>query len=69
MNKGYSCTMEKNPVEEICPLCGSDIYINKYGTDYCCLNKECVLNKNMSNVIKDIQKVMQFYWDFNKQFK
>jgi len=44
MNVGYSNTNNSSiEVEVCCPLCGADIYINKHGTDYKCMNRECVL--------------------------
>lgn len=61
MNRGYANSMSSNPVDEVCCLCGSDIYINKYGTDYCCMNKDCKLNKGSMKLIKEIDKVMDFY--------
>lgn len=61
MNVGYGNLNEQNPVDEICPICKSDIYINKWGTDYLCMNKECVLNRKASVVVKEIELIMEHY--------
>jgi NAD-dependent DNA ligase len=45
-----------------CPLCGDDVYVNKYGTDYKCMNEECVLNRKASVVIDEINSVLDIGW-------
>jgi len=49
----------------IFPLCSSNIYVNKYGTDYSCVNKECVLSNKASVVVKIIQGVLS---EFSKSY-
>jgi len=59
MNVGYASTMNHNDEEAICPICGSDVYGSKYGIDYVCINKECILNKlNAGELIRKIEKVI-----------
>lgn len=61
MNVGYGNLNEPNPVEEVCPICKSNIYVNKYGTDYLCVNKECALNRKASVLVKEIELILQHY--------
>jgi predicted RNA-binding Zn-ribbon protein involved in translation (DUF1610 family) len=30
----------------LCPVCGANIYISKYGNDFTCMDKSCVLNQS-----------------------
>lgn len=63
MNVGYG----KNnhflfkPEEDnlVCPVCNSDIYGSKYGHDFYCVNKECVLHDlTASKFIGKMQHIM-----------
>ena len=56
MNVGYMNVGMSNDVS--CPICGSNVYINKYGSDYRCMNTDCFLNKKASESIKEIQSVL-----------
>lgn len=59
MNVGYMNMNTKDRDNELCcPLCQSDIYVNKYGTDYRCVNDECVLNMNTNEVVRMIENVL-----------
>ena len=42
MNVGYATT---DTMDLRCPLCSADIYVNKYGTDFYCVNSECDLSE------------------------
>lgn len=62
MNVGYSNrTLDyKNEVDdEVCPLCGSDIYISKYQNDYSCTNKECILFYGAKHLTRKIAKILE----------
>lgn len=63
MNVGYlNCSGEsalKLNQEATCPLCGSDIYMNKYGTDYKCMNASCDLSIKASELVKRIWGVLE----------
>lgn len=56
MNVGYQ-NVGMN-IDVNCPLCGRNVYINKYGSDYLCVNEECKLNRKASVVIAEIQSVL-----------
>ena len=56
MNVGYGNVNHNNNV--ICPICGDHVYMNKYLTDYCCINKDCFLNKKASVAINEIKNVL-----------
>jgi hypothetical protein len=56
MNVGYGAINQAN---ESCKLCGADIYINKLGTDYKCMNPECILNEHHAlELIKLVSSVL-----------
>jgi len=63
MNRGYMnhTTMQEENVN--CPICGSDIYMNKYGNDFRCLNEKCALNMNVGNLMVLISG---FFEEYNK---
>ncbi len=57
MNWGYSNKgIDDNAV---CPLCGSDVRISKFGSDYRCLNRDCILFENSHVVIKKILSILE----------
>lgn len=60
MNVGYMNAGMSNDVN--CPLCGSNVYINKYGSDYICMNEEFPLHRKASIIIKEIQSVLSRDW-------
>ena len=35
---------DKDPY--LCPICNSNIYVSKYGNDFVCMDKKCVLNQS-----------------------
>lgn len=45
-----------------CPLCGGNVYINKYGSDYICMNEGCKLHRKASVVINEINSVLSRDW-------
>ena len=62
MNVGYTNILkhkdspDTNPV---CPICDSDVYGSKYGNDFRCINKECILYKtNASKLIDSLQSTI-----------
>jgi len=57
MNVGYTSRLFPN-VEAECPICGSDIYVNKLGTNYKCANEKCLLNDGASELIDKINSVL-----------
>lgn len=60
MNVGYMNAGISQDVN--CPLCGSNVYINKYGSDYICMNENCKLHRKASKVIMEIQSVLSRDW-------
>jgi hypothetical protein len=63
MNVGYSTS--KNTDAASCPVCGSDIYGNKYGTDFYCMSDKCFLNRGVSKAIRQCETIAKWYCDFN----
>jgi len=63
MNVGYlnSATAEHRNKDICCPICGSDIYISKYGNDFRCMNKECAANMNALNLIRILTRFIKDY--------
>ena len=60
MNVGYMNAGMSQDVN--CPLCGSNVYINKYGSDYLCVNEECPLHRKASVVVREIHSVLSRDW-------
>ena len=59
MNVGYSHSVYE--VDVSCPICGSDVYINKDGNDFRCINKECAANINARELIWRIEDFIEKY--------
>ena len=57
MNVGYSNIGISDDV--VCPLCGNNVRISKFGFDYRCVNKECLLFRNSHIVIKEILSILE----------
>jgi NAD-dependent DNA ligase len=68
MNVGYTNINTQDRDNELnCPLCQSDIYVNKYGTDYRCTNDECELyTRTASSLVKMIENVLWEVSDIGK---
>jgi len=60
MNVGYMNSGMEQDVS--CPICGSNVYINKYGSDYRCVNTECALNRKASVLMEEIGNVIHRDW-------
>ena len=60
MNVGYMNAGMNQDVN--CPLCGSNVYVNKYGSDYRCVNEECPLHLKASVVVMKIHSVLSRDW-------
>ena len=60
MNVGYMNAGMNQDVN--CPLCGSNVYVNKYGSDYRCVNEECPLHRKASVVVMEIRSVLSRDW-------
>ena len=63
MNVGYSnsTTAEHRNKDICCPICGSDIYVSKYGNDFRCMNKECAANIHAWTLIRKLEKFITDY--------
>jgi hypothetical protein len=59
MNMGYSTN--KHNINVSCPVCGSDIYGNKYGTDFHCMNDKCFLNRGVTKAMKQCETIATWY--------
>lgn len=60
MNTGYTNkTMIENGLNDLCcPICGSDIYVNKYGSDFACISSECKLYHGALGFMKELESVL-----------
>ena len=60
MNVGYvNCKDLNNPINnKVCPICNKDIYINKYGSDFACIDINCALGHGARQLIKTINDMM-----------
>lgn len=57
MNVGYS-KLDNDVDDEVCPICGKNIYISKYYNDYACVDNNCPLGHGANKLIKKIDKVL-----------
>ena len=58
MNVGYTLSSSMDNLRKIeCPVCGSNIYINKYNTDFYCTSEKCVLNKKWSTLCNKANEI------------
>lgn len=66
MNLGYGRFNDRN-TNEICPLCGSNIYVFKNELNYRCVNPECYLGKGANECIERINKIIYNILDDNTE--
>jgi hypothetical protein len=61
MNVGYTKTKALNdPINnEVCPICGKDIYISKYWDDYACVDVNCPLGHGAKALIGKVNRIIQ----------
>lgn len=60
MNVGYINTKEWfNQINnEICPICGKNIYVSKYGNDYACVDMNCPLGHGAKSLVDKINRLL-----------
>ena len=64
MNVGYSNINTVDRDKELCcPLCGSNIYVNKYGIDYTCTNGLCKISGKFGmsamGLVRELREVLE----------
>ncbi len=58
MNLGYCKNINDDVNNEVCPICGKNIYISKYQNDYACEDINCPLGHGAKALIVKINKVI-----------
>lgn len=61
MNLGYMNHNELGMEDVNCPLCGSNIYMNKYGSDFRCMNENCAAHMNAGKLIRVLKEFIVAY--------
>nr|WP_024835533.1 hypothetical protein [Clostridium sp. 12(A)] len=57
MNIGYGKFNDKVR-NQICPMCGKDIYVHKYGRNFACVNIDCPLGHEAKELVEKINKII-----------
>lgn len=58
MNVGYS-KLDGKVDNEVCPICGKNIYISKYYNDYACDDINCALGHGAKSLIEKIEVILE----------
>jgi hypothetical protein len=60
MNYGYAKLDDmNNPINnEVCPICGDNIYVSKYYDDYACKNINCPLGHGAKELIDKVSNLL-----------
>lgn len=58
MNVGYSRSRDGGELDkQNCPICGSNISVNKYFTDFTCTSASCILYHGANGLLLNINKI------------
>lgn len=58
MNVGYSKKSDLDTDNEVCPICGKNIYVPKSQKDYACTDISCALGHGAKGLIERINKLL-----------
>lgn len=60
MNVGYMNTKDFfNQINnEVCPICGKNIYVSKYQNNFACVDTECALGHGAVELVKKINRLL-----------
>ena len=58
MNLGYSKFTDEELDNQVCPICGDDIYVYKRRDDFKCLDKNCPLCNGAKELSEKITKII-----------
>ena len=58
MNLGYVKFTDTKLNDQVCPICGDDIYVYKSRDDFKCFDKNCLLGHGAKELSEKITKII-----------